>query len=287
MPAPTPARRSLGRTLPCALLACLALAPSPAVAADEPDVAQLMERIEQLEAAERANAARLAQMQQQLEQQWLTQRQAQEVRGLIEDVLADAQTRASLLADGATAGIDEKGAAFLKSADGAWLMKFSGQIQLRYLFNHQDDRGDDSESGFQARRVKLQVAGHVADPKITYVVRLANSRTNANTSLEEAKIGYSFDNGVYVSAGKMKLPFTREELNSSTRLITVERSSVNEFFTLNFAEQVQLGYKGSVCNWSPRSATGPTPRAPSSTPTAPTPRSPAGSTCCSTATGSR
>lgn len=238
MSVPSLVRRTLGSALCCA-----AALTATAIMAQEPDVDQLRQRIEQLEAADRAKAARIAEMEQQLESQWLTQRQAEEVRALIADVLSDAQTRSSLLAEGVIAGIDEKGTAFLKSADGSWLMKFSGQLQFRYLFNHQDERGDDSESGFQARRVKVQVAGHIADPKITYVVRLANSRSTANTSLEEAKIGYAFDNGVYIQAGKMKLPFTREELNSSRRLVTVERSSVNEYFTLNFAEQMQVGYK--------------------------------------------
>ena len=36
---------------------------------------------------------------------WLTERRAQEIRGLVEDVLADADTRASLLQDGMTAGL--------------------------------------------------------------------------------------------------------------------------------------------------------------------------------------
>jgi hypothetical protein len=47
---------------------------------------------------------------------WLTQQRADEIRGLVRDVLADADTRASLLQDGMTAGWDK--GFFLGSADG-------------------------------------------------------------------------------------------------------------------------------------------------------------------------
>ncbi len=212
------------------------------------DLAALRQRIEQLEAADRAKDQQIARLRAQADDQWLTERRAEDIRGLIEEVLADAETRRTLLAEGATAGIDDSGKVFLQSADGSFYARLSGQVQFRYLFDYQDNsdpvtgRPDETDSGFQARRVKVQIAGHIADPKLTYTVRLANSRTNANTSLEEATIGYTFDNGLFVTVGKLKLPLLREELVSSTRQLAVERSSVNEYFTANFAEQVQLGW---------------------------------------------
>jgi len=232
-----------------AVFVCLPTLAEPASPAAE-DLDSLRQRIEQLEAADRAKDQRIARLQSQLGDQWLTERRAAEIRGLVADVLADAQTRSTLLAEGAMAGIDDNGKIFLQSADGSFYANVSGQIQMRYLFDYQDSsdpitgRADETESGFQARRVKVQIAGHIADPKLTYTVRVANSRATANTSLEEAKIGYAFDNGLFVTVGKMKLPLLREELTSSKRQLTVERSSVNEYFTANFAEQVQLGWKG-------------------------------------------
>lgn len=218
------------------LLLCLPTLAGHAQQDTEAELEALRQRVSQLEAR--------------LENRRLDERRTEELRKLVEEVLADASTRPSLAGSGATAGIDDNGSIFLRSADDAFYAKLSGQIQFRYLFDYQDSsdpatgRSDQTDSGFQARRVKVQIAGHVGDPKVTYVVRLASSRTNANTSLEEAKIGYSFDNGLFIAAGKMKLPALREELTSSSKQLTVERSSVNEYFTANFAEQVQLGWRG-------------------------------------------
>jgi len=58
--------------------------------------------------------------------------------------------------------------------------------------------------------------------------------------------GYKFDGGLYVQAGIFKLPFARQELISSSRQTAVDRSIVTEYFTMDRAEQVQIGYKGDM-----------------------------------------
>ena len=91
---------------------------------------------------------------------WLNQQRADQVRDLVHDVLADADTRSSLQGSGVTAGYD--GGAFLQSADGNWKLKINGQVQARWLYNRAD--GQDSEHGFEQRRTKAIFSGHVADP---------------------------------------------------------------------------------------------------------------------------
>ena len=90
-------------------------------------------RIAQLE-------AQVAQLQAQAQGDWLTEARADEVRGLVQDVLADADTRATLLQEGMLAGISDSGKIFLQSADGQFSINIGGQIQFRYLFNFEDDR---------------------------------------------------------------------------------------------------------------------------------------------------
>ena len=60
---------------------------------------------------------------------WLTEQRSQQIRGLVQDVLADADTRASLQGDGATSGYN--GGFFMKSSDGNWLMKVNGATCVR------------------------------------------------------------------------------------------------------------------------------------------------------------
>lgn len=197
--------------------------------------------------------ARLAQLEAKEQQTWLNERRAEEVKTLIREVLADADTRASLLQEGVMAGIDDKGKIFLQSADGSFKMNVGGQIQFRYIFNIQDEDSRDNPSddaGFQVRRAKVNFTGHIADPKLTYALVLATEREDGNVVMEDVKIGYQFDNGLGLNFGKYKLPFLRQELQSSSRQLAVDRATVTEFFTLNRGEQVELTYSSDMIKGS-------------------------------------
>jgi hypothetical protein len=196
--------------------------------------------------------AQVATMQAQQQDEWLTERRAEEIKGLVKEVLSDAETRSSLLAEGAMAGIDEKGSIFLQSADGSWKANIEGQIQFRYIWNENEGAAgadDESVDGFQMRRSKIKIKGHIADPKIYYQVVFAGDRdgpASTNVGFEDVYFGYKFDGGLYVQAGIFKLPFARQELISSSRQTAVDRSIVTEYFTMDRAEQVQIGYKGDM-----------------------------------------
>jgi hypothetical protein len=178
---------------------------------------------------------------------WLNQRRSEEIKGLIQEVLSDADTRASLMAEGAVAGHDGKNF-FLSSVDGSNRLNFWGQIQFRYILNFENDNDDDKEDqGFQTRRAKLGFNGHVtAGRKWDYEIIIALDRENGNAFFEDVKFGTQLTDALRIDAGKFKLPFLREELTSSKRLLAAERSAVAEFFTLNRAEQVQLSFKSDM-----------------------------------------
>lgn len=226
--------------------------------------AELQARVSQLE-------AQLAKVQQAQGEAWMNERRAEEVKTLVREVLADADTRASLLQDGMTAGHDGK-SFFLKSNDGAFVLKIAGQIDFRAIWDFQSDRSsglsvgdqedfdsdgeqdgnvspvsdeDDNDFGFQVRRTKLKFSGNVPGSKIDYLVVLAAEREDGNIFLEDVMIGRAINDNWYISGGKQKLPFLREELTSSSRLIAVERGLVTEFFTLDRAEGVQIDYSNN------------------------------------------
>lgn len=180
---------------------------------------------------------------------WLNDRRAEEVKALIQEVLSDADTRASLMADGATAGHDGRNF-YVGSMDGGFRMNMGGQIQFRYLvnFNNPDDGEEDdgTDEGFQLRRVKISFDGYVtAGRRWDYEVTLQHEDNvdSGDTVLDIAKFGTALSDNLRIDGGKFKLPFAREELISSRRMLAVERSIVNEIFTLNRAEQIQLSYK--------------------------------------------
>jgi len=179
---------------------------------------------------------------------WLTERRAEEIRGLVSDVLADADTRSSLQGSGLAAGYNK--GFFVGTADGNWLMKVNGQLQVRWSFNRVDDQPD--AYGFEIRRAKLKFSGHVVDPSWQYklsvasnrqTVQFANSSQNANVFIEDAYINKKLDNDMYVRVGQYKVPFLREELVSSTRQLAVDRSMINNAFTWTRSQGLMLGWK--------------------------------------------
>lgn len=196
--------------------------------------ADLRSRVAELE-------ARLATLQAQNGDQWLTEARAAEIRSLVQDVLADADTRTSLL-QGGTAGWDK--GFFLASGDGKFKLKINGQLQFRYVFNHQDEDAteDTSRGGFENRRTKLTFEGHVVDPSWKYHVTGAFARDGGSFLLEDAYIAKDLGNGWELLVGQFKLPFMIEETISSKRQLAVDRSLVNEEYNQDRSQGVQMSY---------------------------------------------
>jgi len=178
---------------------------------------------------------------------WLTEQRAEQVRGLVADVLADADTRAALQGSGMTSGYDK--GFFLSSSDGNWLMKINYQLQVRWLYNDASDQS--SSHGFEIRRSKLKFKGHIVDPSWGYALTIASNRSDvqfgsnlhsANLNLGNAYINKKLDNDMYIRVGQFKAPFLREELVSSTRQLAVDRSIINNAFTWTFSQGAMLGW---------------------------------------------
>ncbi|MGA1267152.1 MAG: porin, partial [Phycisphaerales bacterium] len=183
---------------------------------------------------------------------WLTEQRASEIRSVVQDVLSDADTRASLQAAQATAGWNK--GFFLASPDGNFKLNVGGQLQTRWAYNWMSNRDMNNSTGggtsfsqagvskaaygFEVRRAKLEFSGHVVDPSWQYAVTLAyqqffgqnDSPASANFAggggvsqgdnfaggigLENAYIKKDLGNGFSVQVGQFKSPFLREWLVS-------------------------------------------------------------------------
>jgi len=170
---------------------------------------------------------------------WLAEHRSREIRNLVDDMLTDADTRASLQS-GVTSGY--AGGFFITSADDAYALKINGQLQSRWLFNRASDLSD--QHGFEQRRTKLKFSGHVVDRSWTYKLTVAINRSSGQAFAEDAFIQKTLDNGWSLRFGQFKAPFLREEWVSSTRQLAVERSMVNNAFTYGWTQGLALGYAG-------------------------------------------
>jgi hypothetical protein len=215
----------------------------------------------------------LAELKAQQGDDWMTEQRASEIRSLVQDVLADADTRASLQSSGMTAGWDK--GFFLASPDGNFKLKIMGQIQVRYMLNGRDNPsyGTGTTGGFDLPRVKLKFLGNIFDKSWTYKVQgnfseqsfgsvegtaeyddgssvimipfsADVSGANGRFVLEDAYIQKDFDNGFYVRGGQFKVPYTREELVSSSKQLVIERSTVNKLYGSGRSQGIEGGWQG-------------------------------------------
>lgn len=208
---------------------------------DEARIAALEAKIAALEAAQNQN--------------WLTEQRANEVRSLVQDVLADADTRASLLQGGMTSGYDN--GFVLGSSDGNWLLRTNFLMQQRFIWNNQDDTSDDSDRwGFENTRSKFILSGHVVNPDWFYRVDINvgsndggsflidDSAADSRVGTLNAYLGHDYGNGWKVMMGSMKVPFLHEEMVEAQHQLAVERSLVNYLFTGGYSDGVQVTYEG-------------------------------------------
>jgi len=182
---------------------------------------------------------------------WLNETRATEIRGIVQDVLADSQSRTSLQDSGAMAGYKAGRGFFLSSQNGSFTMNITGQLQTRWVMSHVGDDlvGQDSannnEWGFQVRRAKVRFQGNVIDKTWHYAINgsfVGNDGQAGAFNFQEATIGHDVNDNVTVSFGQFKTPFTREELVSSENQLAVERSLVNQYFNANRMVGVNLEY---------------------------------------------
>jgi hypothetical protein len=208
---------------------------------------------------------------------WLTAQRAEEIRGMVEDVLSDADSRASLQAAAATSGYNN--GFFISSPDGNFKLQINGQLQNRWAYNWLSARdmannnGMPSYSdtvakaayGFEVRRAKLEFSGHISDPSWQYAITMAyqqffgqnyggNPAFNAGggvnqgdnfaggIGLENAYVKKDLGNGFSVQVGQFKSPFLREWLVSSKYQLTVERSLVNTLFSTGWTQGIQANW---------------------------------------------
>ena len=219
-------------------------------ASGPPSDDDLLQRLRKLEERDARHQRVLEQQQheidelrQQVGDNWLTERRAEEIRSLVADVLADVDTRSTLMQNGMTAGWSEH--FFLASGDGRFKLQVGGQQQFRYVWSFHD-QPDKYRGGFENTRTKLTLRGHVISPDLTYLVRGSFFRNAGNFGLEDAWLRYHLDDQWNVRFGQFKLPFNREELVSSAKQLAVERSLINESLNLGRSQGVELAYANAT-----------------------------------------
>ena len=217
--------------------------------------------------------AELAEMKAQNGDKWLTEERAAEIKGLVKDVLADAETRTSLQATGATSGYDN--GFFIGSADGNFKLKINALEQMRWTYNNQNANQDstlgsngqgtnNTEWGFENRRTQLTFSGNVVDPSFTYMARFNYGSTadpytplngyvgyqpygvSTGMVLQDAWFSKDFGSGISVKVGQFKTPFMGESLRDDGNQLTAERSTIDYIFSAGYQQGIMATYSADM-----------------------------------------
>jgi hypothetical protein len=188
--------------------------------------------------------AQLAAVQAQAGNNTLTEERANEIKSIVRDTLADADTRTSLQGGGAMAGYDN--GFFMSSADGNFKLKLGVLEQVRFVWQF-----DDADTmGFENRRTQLAFGGNMFDPSWTYKVVFNYSaystpygEESGEMELADASVTKTLDGGIGITAGQYRTPFTRATLVGDGKQLMADYSPVDYTFTAGY----QQGIMGS---WS-------------------------------------
>lgn len=187
---------------------------------------------------------------------WLTEQRATEIKGLVQDVLADADTRASLQGAGATAGFDN--GFFIGSQDGNFLLRFNANSQLRWTLSRHDVDNADSRTetnwGFNVRHTGVMFSGHIVDPSWLYNLSFGffddsgdydGESTTGTAFLQDAWIAKDFGNW-WFKAGQFIAPYSQERGLGDLALQFVDRSNTNYVFGIGRTQGIEIGFKGDA-----------------------------------------
>jgi hypothetical protein len=188
--------------------------------------------------------AQLAAVQAQAGNNTLTEERANEIKSIVRDTLADADTRTSLQGGGAMAGYDN--GFFMSSADGNFKLKLGVLEQVRFVWEFSD-----AESmGFENRRTQLAFGGNMFDPSWTYSVVFNYSPYSTpygedagEMNLADASVTKTMDGGLAITAGQYRTPFTRATLVGDGKQLMADYSPTD----YNFSAGYMQGIMGS---WS-------------------------------------
>ena len=149
---------------------------------------------------------------------WLNDTRSDEIRSLVHDVLADADSRASMLGNGSPVTVN-----------------VHGFVQSRWTYNHNATEDVDNTHGFSVPRVRLDISGDVHN--WTYKVG-GQWDDGGDFSLKDAYV-----DGLGFRVGQFKAPFLKEVLTSDSDTLATERSIIAHQFGQGRSQGVQYGYR--------------------------------------------
>jgi phosphate-selective porin OprO/OprP len=149
--------------------------------------------------------------------------------------------------------LDSKGLNF-ESSDKAFTANIGGRIHADYGFVNDDFFGADNTgiseefgNGSQFRRARIGMEGTMFTDWF-YGLEINYGGSDGSTGFTDAVIGYKGFDNAKITLGRHKMPAGLEELTSSNRISTLERSMATNTFALGRFNGLSVETKGT--NWT-------------------------------------
>ena len=233
----------------------------------------LLQRIDSLERKNKALDTQVADLKAIEGEKWLSEERAGQIRGVVEDVLADSESRASLRQDAMTAGWND--GFFLASPDGRFKLEVGGFIQPAFMWSSINPAVNDptldqlpNRYGFGSGGFnELIFKGHVFSPAIEFMVKTnfvfnqavgiaSNDPTNnvqssqsGQLQLLDAWVRINFSDTWSMRFGQYRLPYAREQLVVDQYQMGVSRSIVSRNYGLWYSQGIELQFQGDDMRW--------------------------------------
>jgi len=180
---------------------------------------QIEELKRQIEVIQRQNQQQIQQLQQQIE---LMENQR----------VADSEKMEGIVEKDNDAWYNKFKASYNKgltfsTEDGNYKMKFKLRGQFRLTVEDVDNRHPETSTEFKVARLRFKWSGHAFKPWFLYTVQLG---ARDSVTLRDMYFTFAYDNRIAPRVGQFKVPFGRQELNSSSALQFVDRSILNNEF---------------------------------------------------------
>ena len=110
--------------------------------------------------------------------------------------------------------------------DNAFALRINGLLQVRWTYVDYDPAirfNQDDYSNFFVRRARLYFSGHAGSPKFTFLIH-AQLEPSQGLNANDLWVEYEFSDLVRLGAGRNKISYGLEMLNSGSALGLVERS---------------------------------------------------------------
>ncbi|HLE26230.1 MAG TPA: porin [Thermodesulfobacteriota bacterium] len=117
----------------------------------------------------------------------------------------------------------------IKTKDGNFSLNM--RLRAQFQFSVNDTTDELTATDFRIRRLRFYWIGNAFRPWFEYYIQVS-ADNGSDLQIRDAYFNAAYEKVAIPRVGQFKVPFNREELNSSSELQLVERSIVNEEFSL-------------------------------------------------------